>query len=107
MFSSAGVSATFQEEIKHPPEEQQTFVESRLFIGDEAIALGSCALNEIVLRFWDFFLCRWVATSCSRKHLMGRFWLPPTAVWRTRRPHTPHQEHPAISLAVVVACEEL
>ena len=55
MFSSAGVSATFQEEIKHPPEEQQTFVESRLFIGDEAIALGSCALNEIVLRFWDFF----------------------------------------------------
>ena len=38
---------------------------------------------------------------------MSRFWLPATAVWSTRRPHTPpHQEHPSISWAVVY-CEEL
>ena len=56
-------------------------------------------------QFCDFgsFLCCWVAT---RKHLVSRFWLPPTVVWRTRRPHTPHQERASILLAAV-ACEEL
>ena len=44
------------------------------------------------------------ATSTSRKHLVSRFWPPTTAVWRTRRPHTLHQERPSISRAIV-ACE--
>ena len=42
----------------------------------------------------------------SQKHKMSRFWLPTTAVWRTRHPHTRHQERASISRAVI-ACEEL
>ena len=40
-----------------------------------------------------------LATSSEQKHPVSRFRLPMTAVWRTRRPHTPHQEHLPISWA--------
>ena len=51
IFSSVVVSTTFQEQIKRLPGEQQAFGESHVFIGNVAVALGSRALNEIVLRF--------------------------------------------------------
>ena len=52
------------------------------------------------------FLCCWLATSSPRKHLVSRFWMPTTtAVGRTRRRHTPHQERPWISRAAI-ACKE-
>ena len=45
-----------------------------------------CVLCVCVF-FSDFgsFLCCWLATWSLRKHLVSRFWLRTTAVWRTRR----------------------
>ena len=51
-------------------------------------------------------LCYSFATSSTRKQLESRFWLPATAVWNTRRPYTPHQQHPSI-LRAAVSFEEL
>ena len=58
--------------------------------------------------FSDFgnFWCCWLARSDPRKHVTSRFRLSTTAVWRTPRRHTPHQESPSISRAVV-GCGEL
>ena len=39
------------------------------------------------------FLFYSLATSNARKNLVSRFWAPTTAVWCTRRPNTPRQEH--------------
>ena len=50
------------------------------------------------------FLWYSLATSDTRKHLRESFLT--TAVWRTRRPHTLHQEYPSI-LRVTGPCEEL
>ena len=53
-----------------------------------------------------FFTIYWLVVSSTRTHLVSRFWLPTTTVWRTRRPHTPHQEPLWISCAAV-SCEKL
>ena len=58
--------------------------------------------------FSDFcsFWCCLPERSRSPQHIVSRVWLPRTVGWRTRRRHTPHQEPPSISRAVV-ACGEL
>ena len=81
----------------------QTCGESRFLVGDLAIVILLEASAREIKYCCDFgiFLCCWLAISSLPKHLESRWWLPTTAVWRTRRPHTPHQERPSISRAVV------
>ena len=51
--------------------------------------------------FGSFFWCCWLVSSKSRKHHVSRSWLPTTtAVGRTRRRHTPHQEWASLDFAV-------
>ena len=72
--------------------------------GDRLHQAPACELKY--LSDFGSFWYRWLASSTSQKHLVSRFWLPTNAGWRTRRRHTPHQEPPSISRAVV-ACGEL
>ena len=95
----------FQEEIKHPPGQQQTFGESRFFIGDVDIALGSHACSEIVLLFWESIALlgrNFEFTKTPREPFLAAS----DSCLARLRPHTPHQERPSISLAVA-ACKEL
>ena len=80
-----------QQELYHPAGEQQAFGENRLFIGNVPIVVLLWAPARKLEYFSDFgsFWCCWLASLKSRKHLVSRFWLPTTAVWYTRRRHTP------------------
>ena len=51
-------------------------------------------MNYLCVCVFGSVLCCWLVTSSSPKHLVSRSWLPTTAVWRTRRRHTLHQERP-------------
>ena len=75
-FWPAGFSATSRERIYHPPGEQQTRGQSRFFIDDVLIVLGSRAWVEMCL--WSWGVCAagsplrvtentsWVASWCLR-----------------------------------------
>ena len=62
--------------------------------------VGSSAWKEHVIawRLCDFFVLP-ARNFEFTKHLGSRFWLPLTAVWRARRPHTPHQRGASASRA--------
>ena len=74
---------------RDPRGDQQTFRENRFLMGRVAMVLGSRAWNHRLLRV---FRAAGSQFESSRKHLVSRFWPSTTVVWRTRHPHTPHQE---------------
>ena len=63
-----------------------------LHLSDVAIALTPAREMKHFSNI-ESFSAYSLAILSTRKHLVSRFWLPTTAVWRTRRLHTPHQEH--------------
>ena len=85
-------------------------VNSRLVVKTFTVVMYSSYAAPVresrYLNGFEIFLGLWLFASSPPKLLLSRFWMPATAVLRTRRRYKPRLERPSISRAVV-ACGEL
>ena len=82
-------------------------LDSRLVIGIAAIVIRLPLQQRHIELFCEFRGLQGLATWTSPKHLVGRFWQPPSTVWHTRHPYTSRWECASTSFSSVADCDDL